>query len=352
MAHHAVGFHASYAPPAKTPRQLHPPYTQLRAMSDLGFNIWGAITGAIGIMTLLPAARIDMQLPSRKIVALKTFMNETQTLFKNDLEEGLHIHEDELSQFSTRILIRIDDVAYDVDMLQDWGALVKGWWDGVTEVIQSLHADVNRLRNKLVVRRSVCIREHMILITIRFSKAVLETDSGWQLKATPKGWQERRMSIMALAQPGSDPEILKDYADVALPDNSEVYLARVHSPIPHPRMSAQMAPHAAGPSRSHNRGKPPASRSLESRPSQTPKTSRIRGKQREHRTLRRSVLYRFSQKSYDVPIPHALDHEHGPSPRRRRHCDRIKELFQEIYRLLNEEAHRDDVYGDNHADQV
>ncbi|KAI0824584.1 hypothetical protein BC628DRAFT_1420048 [Trametes gibbosa] len=220
-------FHASYAPPA---RHL----ANFASDVDLGFNIWGAITGAIGIMTLLPAARIDMQLPSRKIVALKTFMNETQTLFKNDLEEGpAHSRGRTVAVLYSHFDRRIDDVAYDVDMLQDWGALVKGWWDGVTEVIQSLHADVNRLANKLVVRRSVCIREHMILITIRFSKAVLETDSGWQLKATPKGWQERRMSIMALAQPGSDPEILKDYADVALPDNSEVYLARVHSPIPH-----------------------------------------------------------------------------------------------------------------------
>ncbi|KAI0828173.1 hypothetical protein BC628DRAFT_97751 [Trametes gibbosa] len=121
-------------------------------MSDLGFNIWGVVTGAIGLLSLLPAAWIYSQFPSRKLRVLELIMDDTVALFSKGLEAGLHTHKDDLHVFSSSIWVidqRIDDMRSKVIALSTWRAQLRGWWDGVSGDIDRLHNNVNWLRAQL-----------------------------------------------------------------------------------------------------------------------------------------------------------------------------------------------------------
>ncbi|KAI0824565.1 hypothetical protein BC628DRAFT_1420011 [Trametes gibbosa] len=97
-------------------------------MSDLGFNIWGVVTGAIGLLSLLPAAWIYSQFPSRKLRVLELIMDDTVALFSKGLEAGLHTHKDDLHVFSSSIWVidqRIDDMRSKVIALSTWRAQLR-----------------------------------------------------------------------------------------------------------------------------------------------------------------------------------------------------------------------------------
>ncbi|KAI0824560.1 hypothetical protein BC628DRAFT_1378351, partial [Trametes gibbosa] len=123
-------------------------------MSDIGFNIWGVITGTLGILSL-PAALIYARFPSRKIRAVEKFMEETTALFYRDFNEGLHTDDAELHQFCDSIWSLkdlIEDMKHDISQLPTWYSRVKGCFNGVSTKIQSLHAKVKKFHKDLIVR--------------------------------------------------------------------------------------------------------------------------------------------------------------------------------------------------------
>lgn len=73
-------------------------------MSDLGFNVWGVVAGAISLFSLLPAsAWIYSQFPSRKLSILEGVRDETVMLFRKGLIDGLHTHIDDIHMFCAKM---------------------------------------------------------------------------------------------------------------------------------------------------------------------------------------------------------------------------------------------------------
>ena len=64
-------------------------------MSELSFNIWGAVAGVLGTYTVLPFlwSLIKSQMPSGKLAALDALLNETQKLLDSSVQEGLIVEE-------------------------------------------------------------------------------------------------------------------------------------------------------------------------------------------------------------------------------------------------------------------
>ncbi|KAI0824585.1 hypothetical protein BC628DRAFT_1378497 [Trametes gibbosa] len=68
-------------------------------MSAIGYDVWGVITGTLGLLGMLPTAWIYTQFPSRRLRALEASMREIKSLFYQDLDEGLHSQAGEVAQF-------------------------------------------------------------------------------------------------------------------------------------------------------------------------------------------------------------------------------------------------------------
>ena len=60
-------------------------------MSELSFNILGAVTGALGTFTVVSFiwGLIKSQLPSERLNALDTLANETDKLLASSVQDGL-----------------------------------------------------------------------------------------------------------------------------------------------------------------------------------------------------------------------------------------------------------------------
>ncbi|KAH9847023.1 hypothetical protein C2E23DRAFT_534061 [Lenzites betulinus] len=105
-------------------------------MSDLGFNVWGVVAGAISL----------------KLFILEGVREETVMLFSKGMKDGLHTHMDDLYTFCSRIWAidqRIDDIRFQVIAFRTWRQQVKGWWNGVSRDIDLLHGSVDDLRAEL-----------------------------------------------------------------------------------------------------------------------------------------------------------------------------------------------------------
>ena len=74
-------------------------------MSDLGFNVWGAVAAVVGTMALIPVfiAWFDTRLPRARLPYLSNVSQDTLTLFVTGLREGLHLDDSELYRFHTHI---------------------------------------------------------------------------------------------------------------------------------------------------------------------------------------------------------------------------------------------------------
>ena len=75
-------------------------------MSDLGFNVWGVITGVIGTLTIIPAflAFLHTRLPTSLLPAVIKQDKETRTLFDTALRKGLITDEGDIYEFKINLL--------------------------------------------------------------------------------------------------------------------------------------------------------------------------------------------------------------------------------------------------------
>lgn len=81
-------------------------------MSDASvfYNIWGVVTGTLGLLGLLRLAWIYTQLPSRKLCAVERLLEETETTFTKGLDDGLHTCSAELFRLHSAILSYVAQV--------------------------------------------------------------------------------------------------------------------------------------------------------------------------------------------------------------------------------------------------
>ncbi|KAI0363593.1 hypothetical protein BV20DRAFT_1126194 [Pilatotrama ljubarskyi] len=128
-------------------------------MSDLGWNVWGAVASVLGTLALLPllATWFLSRLPSAKLPALLRLLRETQDLFSAALREGLITDESELHQFNVNLwaaTIRVDEVRELVYATNSWQGDVVHWWRGWSGKMALITSNLNAIRVKLAKRHS------------------------------------------------------------------------------------------------------------------------------------------------------------------------------------------------------
>ncbi|KAI0330379.1 hypothetical protein GY45DRAFT_1434676 [Cubamyces sp. BRFM 1775] len=102
-------------------------------MSELSFNIWGAVAGVLGTFTVLPFlwGLIKSQMPSGKLAALDALLNETQKLLDCSVQEGLIVEERfRLLMWTTRN--RIDKVRADIYDSHSLKEDLRNWKKGLS----------------------------------------------------------------------------------------------------------------------------------------------------------------------------------------------------------------------------
>ncbi|CDO69427.1 hypothetical protein BN946_scf184791.g22 [Trametes cinnabarina] len=74
-------------------------------MSDLGFNVWGSITGVIGLVTGLPALAcwLYSQMPTYNMRILDQLLAETEVVFDSAIKGGLLHGGNGLHRFNLKI---------------------------------------------------------------------------------------------------------------------------------------------------------------------------------------------------------------------------------------------------------
>ncbi|KAI0669477.1 hypothetical protein C8Q78DRAFT_1154828 [Trametes maxima] len=129
-------------------------------MSDLGYNVWGVIAGVIGTVALIPVfiAWFNTRLPSARITPLVELLREVEELFSAALREGLFTSQEDLHQFSLGpqhlARIDVDEARGKAYSASAWKQDVKNWWNGLSDDISAVQAELNTTRVKLANRNS------------------------------------------------------------------------------------------------------------------------------------------------------------------------------------------------------
>ncbi|CDO77757.1 hypothetical protein BN946_scf184993.g20 [Trametes cinnabarina] len=128
-------------------------------MSDLGFNVWGAVASVIGTIALIPVLLpfIKSRLPSAMITGLIDVHKETQELFDTAIRDGLITDSNDLYLFKVHLTdaaIRVDELRAEVYAIATWQEDVAKWWYGVSRSISSLRNNLNKIRVQLAKRNS------------------------------------------------------------------------------------------------------------------------------------------------------------------------------------------------------
>ncbi|KAI9069040.1 hypothetical protein FKP32DRAFT_92810 [Trametes sanguinea] len=128
-------------------------------MSDLGFNVWGAIGSAVGILALIPVFLTWLQprLPRSMLPNITETHKEAKELFATALSQGLITDPADLYEFHVNILdasIRVDEVRAAVYRIRSWKQDAGEWWSGLSSRMYVLRKDLNSLRIKLAERNS------------------------------------------------------------------------------------------------------------------------------------------------------------------------------------------------------
>ncbi|KAI0634045.1 hypothetical protein C8Q77DRAFT_1109577 [Trametes polyzona] len=201
-------------------------------MSDDGYNIYGVITGTLGLVALFNLTWIYTQLPWRKLAALQSFMDRTEATFYKGLGQALHTQEEDLCHFYNTIwslTASIENMRREVDALPTWTAQFKGWWDGVSKNIDELHEEVHVLHTQLLESSS---RDRRRLAELGYTDN-LARFSG----ARSREFLSHVMTFARGQSPTADPEI--HYHD-RVPPSGETYppaASIAHTALPPPQYS-------------------------------------------------------------------------------------------------------------------
>ncbi|KAI0325869.1 hypothetical protein GY45DRAFT_1329725 [Cubamyces sp. BRFM 1775] len=128
-------------------------------MSDLGWNVWGAVTGVIGIIALIPLVFcwINSQLPKAQLDKLDRLLAATEVLFDTAVKDGLLHTGNGLHRFHVKlwaIQLRADDMRGDVYDMPTWKEQWDSWWRGTSDSIKLLRNELNVLRAALAKNSS------------------------------------------------------------------------------------------------------------------------------------------------------------------------------------------------------
>ncbi|KAI0325876.1 hypothetical protein GY45DRAFT_1329735 [Cubamyces sp. BRFM 1775] len=123
-------------------------------MSDLGFNVWGAIAAVVGTIALIPVfiAWFNTRLPRARLLDLSSLLLDTLHLFLAGLREDLLNNDNELRYFHARLETArgaVDDVRVEVYGATTWREDVKCWYNGLSGNITDISEDLNSLRASL-----------------------------------------------------------------------------------------------------------------------------------------------------------------------------------------------------------
>ncbi|KAI8971015.1 hypothetical protein BD414DRAFT_581575 [Trametes punicea] len=128
-------------------------------MSDLGFNVWGAVAGAIGTIALFPVLTcwIYCQLPTAKMRILDQLLSETESVFDSAIKNGVLHGGNGLHRFSVQlwaIQLRSEDLRGQVYSIRSWSGELRSWWRGASSMINVLCKELNDLRVTLAKNSS------------------------------------------------------------------------------------------------------------------------------------------------------------------------------------------------------
>ncbi|OSD00969.1 hypothetical protein PYCCODRAFT_1468931 [Trametes coccinea BRFM310] len=129
-------------------------------MSDLGFNVWGALASAAGVLfALYPAFRawVRPRLPTSLLPEILAMYKETQELYATALQNGLIDDRDELylcNRDMVAISIGVDSVRAQVYAIASWRQDVGQWWSGLSHEIRLLGKQLNAFRMGLAEQNS------------------------------------------------------------------------------------------------------------------------------------------------------------------------------------------------------
>ncbi|KAI0365093.1 hypothetical protein BV20DRAFT_783681 [Pilatotrama ljubarskyi] len=123
-------------------------------MSQVGYNIWGVVAGAIGTFTILPTIALWIlgSRPTSKLKVLEALLDETEKMFQQSIEEGLIHDEDELARLHAwlwMIKVRVDDMRLHVYQIHTWKDELAGWWNGLSGKIDIIYQSTSKLRTKI-----------------------------------------------------------------------------------------------------------------------------------------------------------------------------------------------------------
>ncbi|KAI0365106.1 hypothetical protein BV20DRAFT_1056736 [Pilatotrama ljubarskyi] len=128
-------------------------------MSDLAWNVWGAVAGVIGIIMVVPVlfTWFLSRMPSAKLPPLLELMKETQDLFAVALREGCITDGDESYQYSLNIYaaaIQVDEVRMKVYAAKTLPENISNWWHGLSGRINALQEELSGIRVELIEKHS------------------------------------------------------------------------------------------------------------------------------------------------------------------------------------------------------
>ncbi|KAI0330368.1 hypothetical protein GY45DRAFT_751133 [Cubamyces sp. BRFM 1775] len=162
-------------------------------MSDLAFNVWGAITGILGTIALIPVflAWLQTRLPTTKLPHMIDSFRDTEELFLTAVRDGLFTNEDELQRFNINmwtVTMYVEEMRYKVYAAQTWRQDVVNWWQGLSGRITTLCGELNSLRMKLAERNSMERRRLASLgVVTGWSLRQHHTKGHWNANPGPYG---------------------------------------------------------------------------------------------------------------------------------------------------------------------
>ncbi|KAL7284781.1 hypothetical protein ACG7TL_002088 [Trametes sanguinea] len=124
-------------------------------MSELGFNVWGAIGSAVGILTLIPLflAWLQPRLPRSMLPSIMETHKEVKELLATALSQGLITDPVDLHQLHIN-MIEVDEVRAEVYRIKSWTQDAGKWWSGLSARMYILRNDLNSTRIQLAERNS------------------------------------------------------------------------------------------------------------------------------------------------------------------------------------------------------
>ncbi|KAH9888328.1 hypothetical protein C8Q73DRAFT_180953 [Cubamyces lactineus] len=128
-------------------------------MSDLGFNVWGAVAAVVGTAALIPVihAWFNTHLPRALLPTLSSILQETQESFVTGLREGLFTDDTELYHFHNRIRAikrQVGEARAEALEATSWRQDVRNWYTGLSSKISHLCRNIDDIRAKLARTQS------------------------------------------------------------------------------------------------------------------------------------------------------------------------------------------------------